>query len=141
MMTAREKQLVRHSFPAIREVAGPVSKLFYGRLFELQPELRRMFQNDIGRQGLKLMEMLSAVVQHVDGLEALNPVLEELGKRHVTYGVNARQYDTVEQALLWSMAQALEADFDHETRAAWRKVIGAVSTAMQRGAEQGSKPV
>jgi hypothetical protein len=50
-MTAREKQLVRESFQAIREEAGPLSLLFYGRLFELDPQLRRMFHGDISGRG------------------------------------------------------------------------------------------
>ena len=43
-MTLREKQLVRESFQGIGEVAGPLSLLFYGRLFELDPALRPMFR-------------------------------------------------------------------------------------------------
>lgn len=118
----------------IREMAGPVSKLFYGRLFELQPETRRMFHDGLGRQGLKLIDMLSAVVQNMDRLECLNPVLHALGKRHVEYGVLPRHYDTVEQALLWSLGHAMDGEFDQEHRAAWRTVIAKVSAAMKEGA-------
>ena len=133
-MTLREKQLVRESFLHIRQVAGPVSQLFYGRLFELEPELRRMFHDDIGRQGMKLMDMLSAVVENMDNMESLNPVLHAMGKRHVSYGVQSRHYETVEQALLWSLGHAMEGDFDDEHRAAWRIVIRNISAAMKEGA-------
>lgn len=133
-MTPREKQLVRDSLPSIRDVAGPVSKLFYGRLFELEPSLRGLFHEDIGRQGLKLVDMLSAVVDNLDRIEALNPVLQSMGKRHVEYGVTTRHYELLEQAMLWSLGIALEREFDPETREAWRKVFDAVSLAMQQGA-------
>ncbi len=133
-MTPREKQLVRDSLPSIRDVAGPVSKLFYGRLFELEPSLRGLFHEDIGRQGLKLVDMLSAVVDNLDRIEALNPVLQSMGKRHVEYGVTTRHYELLEQAMLWSLGIALEREFDPETRDAWRKVFDAVSLAMQQGA-------
>lgn len=133
-MTPREKWIVRETFPGIREVGGPVSKLFYGRLFELQPELRPMFPTDIGKQGLKLMDMLAAVVDHIDRLDSLDPVLRAMGQRHAGYGVQARHYDTVEQALLWSLGQALDRDFDAETREAWRSVIRKVAATMQAGA-------
>lgn len=134
-MTSRQKQIIRQSFPAIREVAGPLSQLFYGRLFELQPGLRPMFRNDLAGQGLKLMEMLSTVVEHVDRLETLDPVLRELGKRHAGYGVLPQHYATVEQALLWSFGHAMEHEFDHELKCAWREVIAAVSAAMLEGAK------
>lgn len=137
-MTAREKQLVRDSLPSIREVAGPASKLFYGRLFELEPSLRGLFHEDIGRQGLKLVDMLSAVVDNLDRIEALNPVLQSMGQRHLEYGVTSRHYDLLEQAMLWSLGLALEREFDPETRDAWRKVFDTVSIAMQQGAAASS---
>jgi hemoglobin-like flavoprotein len=140
-MTDREKQLVRDSFYRIREVAGPVSQLFYGRLFELQPGLRRMFHEDLGRQGAKLMEMLSSVVESLNNIESLNPVLHALGKRHVGYGVLAEHYDVVEDALVWSLGHAMAGEFDAEHRAAWRAVIGEVSAAMIVGAKEAHREV
>jgi hemoglobin-like flavoprotein len=133
-MTAREKQVVRESFDSLRGVAGPLSLLFYGRLFELEPGLRPMFRGDIAQQGRKLMEMLSAVVDHLDRLETLTPTLHALGRRHVSYGVVAEHYGVVERALLWSLGHALEANFDEEARAAWSTAIRFVSAGMQAGA-------
>lgn len=133
-MTPREKQLIRESFVSIREVAGPLSLLFYGRLFAMEPGVRPLFQNDISKQGMKLMEMLTAVVEHLDQVEELTPVLHAMGQRHAGYGVLPAHYAMVEAALLWSMGQALGATFDAEVKSAWRTVIGAVSQAMQEGA-------
>lgn len=133
-MTRREKQLVRESFRSVESVAGPLALLFYGRLFEREPGLRPMFRGDIAAQGKKLMEMLSAVVANLDRTESLAPVLQAMGQRHAGYGVTDRHYDLVEEALLWALGQALEADFDAEVRGAWRAVIGQVSTAMKEGA-------
>jgi len=134
-MTARQKQKVRESFPVIREVAGPLSQLFYGRLFELQPGLRPMFRHDLASQGRKLMEMLSVIVDHLDRLESLDPVLRELGRRHAGYGVLPQHYATVEQALLWSFGHAMEYEFDDELEGAWRAIITEVSNAMLAGAQ------
>lgn len=133
-MNSRERQMVRESFGALRDVAGPMAVLFYGRLFELEPGLRRMFHGDIGRQGLKLIEMLAAVVEHIDRLEQLNPVLREMGHRHAGYGVETRYYELVEQALLWSIRHALDGELDVEHQQAWRAVIRKVAGAMQEGA-------
>ena len=35
-MTSQQRQLVRHSFDAVRDLSGPVALLFYGRLFEIE---------------------------------------------------------------------------------------------------------
>lgn len=133
-MTRREQQIVRESFHSVGEVAGPLSLLFYGRLFEREPGLRPMFRGDIAAQGRKLVEMLAAVVENLDRTESLTPMLQAMGQRHVGYGVTARHYDVVEEALLWALGQALEGGFDAEARGAWRAVLGMVSTRMKEGA-------
>lgn len=133
-MTYRQKQIVRDNFDAVRDVAGPLARLFYGRLFELQPELRGMFHTDVNRQGAKLMEMLSAVVDNLDQLETLTPTLQAMGQRHAGYGVTAQHYATVERALLWSLGHALGNGLDAEQRDAWRLVMARISEAMQDGA-------
>lgn len=133
-MTRREKQLVRESFRSVGEVAEPLALLFYGRLFEREPALRPMFRGDIAAQGKKLIEMLAAVVENLDHTEAMTPILQAMGQRHAGYGVTARHYEVVEEALLWALGQALDTGLDAETRGAWRAVIGQVSTTMKDGA-------
>ncbi|MBM3786725.1 MAG: hemin receptor [Acidobacteria bacterium] len=133
-MTPRHRKIVLESFEGVREIAGPLSQLFYGRLFELEPGLRPMFQGDIVRQGQKLMEMLTAVVDNIDALDSLQPVLRAMGERHVQYGVLPRHYDTVEHALIWALGHALPENFDDGHKEAWRAVIGHISQVMKDGA-------
>jgi len=133
-MTPRERRLVRDSFPIIRDEAGPLSLLFYGRLFEMDPALRPMFHGDIARQGIKLMEMLAAVVNSLDQLETLTPVLHAMGQRHTAYGVVPAHYAMVEKALTWAIGQALDLDSNAEELSAWRKVINEIGTVMKDGA-------
>ena len=133
-MTRREKELVRQSFPVVGEVAGPLALAFYGRLFALDPAIRDMFHGDIERQGIKLMEMLTAVVKSLDQLETLTPLLHAMGQRHTSYGVTVAHYELVDRALIWALAQALDLDSNSEVLAAWRKLIGEVSEAMKAGA-------
>ena len=135
-MTARQKQLIRESFPAIREMAGPVSMLFYGRLFELDPAVRPMFRQDIELQGRKLMDMLTAVVDNLDHFEGLAPALRALGQKHVGYGVRPEHYQTLSVALIWALGQALDRQFYPELRAAWLAIIEAVSLSMKNGAAE-----
>lgn len=135
-MTTREKQLVRDSFHSIREEAGPISLLFYGRLFALEPKLRAMFHGDIARQGQKLMEMLTVAVESLDRFETLTPALHALGQRHTSYGVVVGHYGMVEQALLWAVGQALATGSDSEVLGAWRTLVQEVSSVMLEGADQ-----
>ena len=133
-MTQRQKQIVSESFPLIREIAIPVSLLFYGRLFDLDPSLRKLFNIDMTEQSKKLVAMLDAIVESIDDWEKIVPVLRELGQRHVAYGVKEQQYDTLCSALVWAFGQALQPGFDDEVRAAWTAVIRAVNEQMKIGA-------
>ena len=133
-MTPRQKQIICESFPLIREIAIPVSLLFYGRLFDLHPSLRRLFKIDLKEQSKKLVATLDALVEGVDDWEKIVPVLRELGQRHVGYGVKEQHYDTVCSALVWAFGQALQPGFDDEVRAAWTAVIRAVNEQMKIGA-------
>jgi hemoglobin-like flavoprotein len=133
-VTPRQKQIICESFPLIREIAIPVSLLFYGRLFDLDPSLRRLFKVDMNEQSKKLVATLDALVEGVDDWEKIVPVLRELGQRHAGYGVKEQHYDTVCSALVWAFGQALQPGFDDEVRAAWTAVIQAVNEQMKIGA-------
>lgn len=135
-VTPEHSRLICQSFPSVREVAGPLSLLFYGRLFELNPALRPMFRQDITLQGRKLMEMLTAVIDNLNNFEEFEPKLRALGQRHVAYGVLPEHYQTVQTALIWALGRALDNEFYPEVKAAWLAVIGAISTAMKDGAAE-----
>ena len=133
-MTVHQIRLVRESIELLREEPEPFALLFYGRFFELDPDSRRLFHNDLAVQGRKLMDMLTSVVDSLDDFQPMRSRLAELGRKHVEYGVRKEQYDTLTTALLWSIGQALGASFDVPTSDAWRLAINAICTAMKAGA-------
>lgn len=134
MVTPQQKRLIRDSFSEISELSEAVAQLFYGRLFELAPEVRPMFRADIVVQGRKLMDMLTTLVGNLEHFEELEPMLRALGQRHVGYGVKPEQYATMSAALIWAIGIALEDEFSPELRAAWTDLIQAVSAVMKDGA-------
>ena len=136
MVTAGEIRLVRESFPAIAELSGPVAALFYGRLFELAPQVRPLFRQDIAVQGRKLMDMLTTLITNLDRFEELEPVLKAMGQRHAGYGVQPEHYETVTSALIWAFGIALEGEFTPELKSAWCAVIEAVGAVMKDGAAE-----
>jgi len=133
-MTRREKQIVSESFPLVREIAIPVSLLFYGRLFDVDPSLRRLFKIDMKEQSKKFVAMLDTIVESIDDWERIVPVLQQLGQRHVAYGVKEQHYDVLCSALVWAFGQALQPGYDDEVRGAWTAVIRDVNEQMKIGA-------
>jgi|SRR3954447_10547876 len=136
-MTRYQNHLVRESFEIVREVAEPMTVLFYGRLFDLNPDLRHLFHIDIREQSRKLLSMLSTIIDSLETLDTIRPELRELGRKHVGYGVRREHYATLGSALLWALAQALDSEFSPDVRMAWTQVIEGISTAMLEGTEVG----
>jgi nitric oxide dioxygenase len=128
--------LVRTSFSLVVPIQDTVSSLFYGRLFAIAPNLRRLFSEDITDQKRKLMAVLSSCVGRLHDFPALAPVVRELGARHVGYGAKREHYASVAQALLWALEKGLGDLFTFEVRSAWIKVYDLLAAAMQAGAEE-----
>ena len=136
MLTSAQKTLVQQSFSTIAPIADAAAVLFYQRLFELDPALERMFRGDMAEQRKKLMQMLTAAVKGLDRLEQLVPVVQDLGRRHATYGVAEKHYDTVGAALLWTLEKGLGGAFTPETKEAWAAVYGLLATTMKEAARE-----
>lgn len=134
-MTPHQIQLVRSSYALVAPQAIAVAALFYGHLFEMQPSLRPLFRGDIGAQGAKLMQMLTAAVAGLDRIGALAPILQNLGRRHAQYGVKDEHYACVGAALLWTLEQGLGDCFTTEVREAWGTAYSLLADAMQSGAQ------
>ena len=122
------------------EMAGPLSQLFYGRLFQLDPSVRPMFRGDMRAQGRKLMDMLAVLVEGLDHPEQHLPLLRALGQRHAGYGVKPEHYEMVRAALGWAFAQALQLEFTGDVKDAWLALIEEVNTAMKAGAAELATP-
>jgi len=136
MLTATQKSLVQDSFATIVPIADDAAALFYQRLFELDATLQGMFRGNMIEQRKKLMQMLTAAVKGLDRLEQLVPVLQDLGRRHVHYGVRDEHYETVGAALLWTLEMGLGSAFTTETREAWTAVYGLLAATMKDAARE-----
>ncbi len=133
-MTPDEKRLVQTTFAQVVPISEQAAALFYGRLFELNPALRSLFKGDMREQGRKLMQVLGTCVSKLDALDEILPAVEDLGKRHATYGVADADYDTVASALLWTLEKGLGPAFTPEVKAAWTTVYTTLAGAMKAAA-------
>ena len=134
-LTTHQIKLVQESFAKVAPIAETAAALFYKRLFELDAGLVWLFPTELTEQGRKLMTMIGVAVGGLSDLEALVPAVQDLGRRHVGYGVDAQDYGTVGQALLWTLEQGLGAAFTPEVREAWTAVYTLLAQTMIAAAE------
>jgi hemoglobin-like flavoprotein len=133
-MTPENIALVKSSWQQVLPIQKAAAELFYGRLFELDTSLRPLFKGDMAEQGRKLMTMINTVVMSLDRLEPLLGAVEDLGRRHVGYGVTEAHYDTVGSALLWTLDKGLGEHFTPATRDAWTHAYGTLASVMKQAA-------
>ena len=129
-MTPEQVALVQVSFGKVLPIQDTAARLFYARLFELDPSLEDLFHTDMTEQGRRLMAAIENVVRHLEDLERILPTVRELGRRHAGYGVEPRHYDTVAAALLWTLEQGLGDAFTDDTKQAWATAYGVLSSTM-----------
>ena len=134
-MTPDKIRLVQESFELVKPVAPQAMTTFYERLFETDPKLRPLFKSSIKSQERKLQEALSGVIDSLDQLHLILPDIEALAQRHVRYGVQAKHYQSVGDALLWTLEHHLGDAFTPDTKAAWTAAYTVLSDVMIAGAD------
>jgi nitric oxide dioxygenase len=129
-MNASDVALVQDSFKKVAPISDVAAELFYGRLFEVAPQVKPMFRGDLKEQGRKLMATLGVVVTGLTRLETVLPAASALAKQHVAYGVKAEHYPIVGGALLWTLEKGLGDAWTPELAAAWTAAYGTLSGYM-----------
>jgi hemoglobin-like flavoprotein len=142
MLTHAQKAIIRRSWRLVEPVIESVPDLFYKRLFDIAPEYRPLFKDDMTAQKRKLASMLRFVVGALDWPdeiwaakispdEDLVMVVSALGRRHAQlYQVPEEAYAPVGEALLWTLDYGLGEAFTSEVRDAWGTLYGLLSRCM-----------
>lgn len=133
-MTPEQIELVQSTWNKVAPSAEQVAKMFYARLFEVAPEVKPLFTSDMEEQGKKLMQMLNVAVTSLTKLDSIVPAVQELGVRHNDYQVEPQHYDSVGEALLWTLDQGLGDEFTPEVKEAWTETYTTLATVMKAAA-------
>jgi hemoglobin-like flavoprotein len=129
-MTPEQIHLVRNSFDALWPVRRKLAETFYRRFFELAPDSRRLFPDDMERQQLKLMDSLAAIVGALDKREIFQAVISHSARQHAQFGAAAPHFVAFGQALIWGLQQQLGPAFTPEVEQAWTTLYDAVQSRM-----------
>lgn len=133
-MTPEQITLVKTTWAQVVPISEKASELFYGKLFEMDPSVKPLFKSDITEQGKKLMKAINTVVNSLDKIETMVPMIQDMGRRHVGYGVKPQHYDTVGGALLWTLGAGLGPAFTPEVKEAWTLAYTTLATVMKDAA-------
>ena len=136
-MTAEDIKAIRKSFQLIAGKEQIVTLLFYNRLFQSNPSLRKLFPGEMSDQAKKLADVLKVLDTSLDQMESLRPALRGLGARHRNqYGVFEEYYAAFCQTLVDTLQETAGTRFDEAMTNAWNTMLRDVSAEMRFGATE-----
>ena len=145
-MTPEQTRLLAESFAKLENRLYDLGSLVYQKLFEIDPNSRRLFKGDMEEQKLKLARVFAEFIrvktrsQHFlpvtkKGGEAVIPGVGALGTRHEdNYGVGCKHYIYMREALLYAISTLLGREYNDEIGRAWAETFDMLSEAMQKHA-------
>lgn len=128
MLNTNQRELVKGTAALLREHGVALTRHFYARMFEHNPELKAIFNQGHQREGSQQQALAMAVAayaQHIDHPDVLAPVLKLIANKHVSLGIRAEHYGIVGRHLLASIREVLgEQLATEELIAAWAAAYG-----------------
>jgi hemoglobin-like flavoprotein len=145
LLIERRKDAVRRSWRVVRLglLKDQAANIFYTRLFETYPTVRPLFKNDMNLQFKKLFRAVCLVVDGMDNLETLVPILHALGKAHAGFGTVRAHYDAVTECFLWMLNSILAPQMPKnsmvEVTEAWEWALTLIGGIMADGGDEAIK--
>lgn len=135
-MTPKQIELVQSSWDFVLLTNKEAGMIFYSRLFEIAPELRRLFKESPKAQAQKLTSIITFAVNKLNSIGEIVNDVKALGKRHKKYNVMPEHYGIVAEALLWTLEKALQEKWNAELKESWVAVYTLLSSTMINAAQE-----
>lgn len=140
-MNPNQLELIERDGAALRERPEAFATVFYATLFDLAPETRPLFPDDLTAQRAKLVveldELIRTAIAWRERGAGFVERAHQLGARHDGYGVTAAMYRPVRVALIAALRDTVDGfDADHER--AWTTLYQLVADTMREGARSTS---
>lgn len=143
-MDSRAIALVRANFRSVTESpSGPewLTNRFYSYLFGENPHLRQLFPAAMDMQRERLIAAVQYILDSLDSPGQTEKFLEQLGRDHRKYGVEAAHYEPAGRALFSALrAYTGPAFWTDSIDAAWRRVVTIIAMSMAKGADSDEFP-
>lgn len=118
-LTENQLTLVRETWQKIIPIQETATELFYARLFEISPAVKESFAQELTSQGHNLISMLNYAINALGNWDTIAPKVMGIGRNELNYGAKDERYDSVAEALLWTLATGMGDDFTDEAEEAW----------------------
>ncbi len=110
MLSAKTIQIVKEITPTVAANAETVTRVFYKRMFQENPEVQAYFNQahqHSGGQQKALAGAICAYFTHIDNLAALTPAVELIAQKHCSLGIQPEHYPIVGKHLLAAIKEVM----------------------------------
>jgi hemoglobin-like flavoprotein len=130
IMDSRQISMVKESFEKVKPFSNRLTRVLYDQLFELNPDLRKLFKKDMREQRRKFIKALTFIVENLHDANIIGPKIKEIAIAHVSLGVKKEDYQTFGNALIFALSAALGDDFTPAVKAAWKASYNTLTRIM-----------
>ena len=130
MLSQKTIEVVKSTVPVLKEHGLEITKTFYKRMFENNPEIKAMFNMDkqeSGEQPKALAMTILAAAQNIDKLEAILPVVKKVGAVHINSKVKPEHYPIIGENLLLAIKEVLGDAATEDVLNAWGEAYGVIA--------------
>lgn len=127
MLTEQTIAIVKSTAPILEEHGELLTRHFYKRMFEKNPEVAPFFNRtnqDKGTQQKALAAAICAYAANIDNLEVLGGAVELIAQKHASLQIQAEQYPIVGENLLASIREVLGEGATDAVINAWAEAYG-----------------
>lgn len=123
-------ETVKATVPALQEHGNTITQHFYKTMFKNYPELKNIFNQTNQRKGDQpkaLANTVLAAAMHIDNLEAILPVVKQIGEKHRSLNIKPEHYPIVGENLLIAIKEVLGDAATDDIMTAWEKAYGVIA--------------
>lgn len=116
----QNKKEIVSSWGLVKNAEDTISTLFYNRFFEIDPSAAALFVNvDMTQQKPLFINLIRALVDSLNDLEALESSLRDVGAKHKTQGLTSEHLENFSLAFMYTLKTGLGPACTAAVREAW----------------------
>ena len=130
MLSAQTIAIVKSTVPLLEGAGVAITNHFYQRMFQVNPELKDIFNmtnQHSGRQQFALFSAIAAYAKNIDNLSVLTETVERVAHKHTSFFIQPEHYDIVGHHLIETLRELAPDAFTPEVEQAWTEAYGVLA--------------
>jgi nitric oxide dioxygenase len=132
LLDKKSIEIIKSTVPVLEDHGEKITTRFYQLMFGNHPELLNIFNHANQKQGKQQKALASTVyaaAKYIDNLEAIVPVVKQIGHKHRSLGIKPEHYPIVGKHLLLAIKDVLGDAATDEIINAWAEAYNVIADA------------